>query len=135
MKCQAFCGLQVAAALVAIAACSRQSEQGTIEGTVTLDGTPLDNGMIHFAPLDGASRTADAIIATGKFSTQVPLGEKRVTITASKFVGKHKMYDAPGSAELDVVQERIPARYNAESKLSVTVNPGNQVADFNLEGR
>jgi hypothetical protein len=53
-----------------------------VTGTVTLDGRPLESGLIRFVPTDGQTATADATIANGQFTATVPVGEKRVSISA-----------------------------------------------------
>jgi hypothetical protein len=112
--------------------CSADSSRGTVDGTVTLDGTPLASGIIRFVPIDGQTPTAEATINHGTFAAVVPIGEKRVSISASKVVGKRKMYETPDSPTVDVVEELLPARYNVRSELSITVNPGTQHPEFVL---
>ena len=114
------------------AGCSSDSSHGTVSGTVTLDGTPLASGLIRFVPADGQTATADATIANGEFTAKVPVGEKRVTISAPKVVGKRRMYETPDSPTVDVVEELLPERYNSRSELSITVEAGKQDAEFPL---
>jgi len=117
---------------LAVAGCSSDSSQGTVHGTVTLDGTPLASGLIRFVPTDGQSATSDATIAHGEFTATVPVGEKRVSISAPKVVGKRKAYATPDSPTVDVVEELLPERYNLRSELSITVEAGTQDAEFPL---
>jgi hypothetical protein len=116
----------------AAAGCSADSSHGTVSGTVSLDGEPLASGLIRFVPTDGQTATADTTIQNGQFSVKVPIGEKQVSITAPKVVGKRKMYETPDSPTVDVVQELLPERYNARSELTYTVEPGEQEKDFAL---
>ena len=51
----------------------------------------------------------------------------------AKVVGKRKMYETPDSPTVDVVEELLPERYNAQSELSITVKAGSQEAEFPLE--
>jgi hypothetical protein len=54
---------------------------GTITGTVTCDGTPLDGGIISFVPASGNS-VAATIQPNGAYSvSDVPPGEAVVVIT------------------------------------------------------
>ena len=46
-------------------------------------------------------------------------------------VGKRKAYDTPESPTVDIVEELIPARYNVNSELKVTVKKGSNA--FTLE--
>jgi hypothetical protein len=114
------------------AGCSSDNSHGIIDGTVTFDGAPLFDGLIRFIPTDGQTASADATIASGEFTAKVPVGEKRVTISAPKVVGKRKMYETPDSPTVNVVEELLPERYNVQSELMITVKPGQQDAEFPL---
>src|SRR5688572_24074536 len=96
----------------AIVGCSSEAGKATIAGNVTLDGQPLKAGLIRFVPADGQTPTADASITDGKFTAQVPVGEKRVSISAPKVVGTRKFYETADAPTVDIVEELLPARYN-----------------------
>jgi hypothetical protein len=108
---------------------------GTVSGEVTLNGRPLDQGIIRFVPVDGKSPTADAGITKGKFTATVPVGEMKVEITAPKVVGKDRMYDTADSPQVDVVTELIPPRYNVRTELKMTVRNGSQETSFQLRAK
>ena len=112
--------------------CAPDSGKGTVTGTVTLDGQPLKSGLIRFVPVDGQTPTAESTITDGEFSAQVPVGEKRVSISAPKVVGQRRAYQTPDSPSIDVVEELLPPRYNVQSELTLTVTGGKQDAPFNL---
>jgi hypothetical protein len=120
---------------VAFGGCAGKSGQATVSGNVTLDGRPLKAGQIRFVPADGQGTTAGTAIATGKFTALVPPGEKKVEITASKVVGKRKMYQTPDSPEVDVVEELLPPRYHVQTELKLTVGPGAQEQNFDLKSK
>jgi hypothetical protein len=124
----------IVSAMLALTAagCSPDTTQGTVAGTVTLDGSPLANGLIRFIPTDGRTASADATVVDGEFTAKVPVGEKRVSISAPKVVGKRKMYETPDSPTIDVVEELLPERYNVRSELSITVQAGSQGAEYSL---
>jgi len=129
----AFC-FSLCMALIGFAlGCSADAKHGIVTGTVTLDGQPLKSGTIRFDSTDGQAAAADASIADGRFSAKVPPGDKRVSITAPKVVGKKKMYDTPNSPLIDVTEESLPAQYNAQTTLTITVEPGNQQPTFELK--
>jgi hypothetical protein len=128
------CILVLSAAFsIVIAGCSTDTDHGTLQGNVTLDGEPLPTGLIRFIPADGQTPTADATISDGKFTAKVPVGEKRVSISAPKVVGTRKFYDTPDAPTVDIVEELLPARYNAQSELTITVTAGDQPQDFALK--
>jgi hypothetical protein len=114
------------------AGCSDAPPRGTVNGTVTLDGNPLKEGYVRFVPADGKSQPASANVVNGKFSAAVPLGEMRVEFSAPKVVGRHKAYDTPDSPVVEDVDELLPARYNAQSELKITVKKGSQDETFRL---
>ena len=117
------------------AGCSEETGKATISGTITLDGQPLKDGIIRFVPIDGQTPTAEAAITDGEFSVEVPLGEKQVSISSSNVVGKRQAYEAPGSPTVDIVEERLPPRYNVQSELTINVQQENEPANFALTSR
>ena len=123
------------AVAILCAACSGQGAQGIVEGQVTYNGQPLKEGLIRFVPVGGASQTADAPIVDGKYTATTPVGEFRVEVTASKVVGKSKMYDTPDSPAVDVVEQVIPAKFNVNSELRVTVEKGKLEKNFELSDK
>jgi hypothetical protein len=112
--------------------CTDKPAQSTVKGTITLDGQPLANGLIHFVAADGGAQTAEAAIADGQYEAVVPPGEKRVEIRAPKITGQRKMYDTPDSPSVDIVTELLPPRYNVDSTLKMTVADGEQEKSFEL---
>jgi hypothetical protein len=125
----------VCAVSLAAGGCSSDSGKGTVSGIVTLDGQPLQSGLIRFVPIDGRTPTAEATITDGEFSAEVPIGEKRVSISAPKVVGKRPAYQTPNAPMIDVVEELLPARYNVTSELTLNVTDGRQDAPFELKSK
>jgi hypothetical protein len=121
--------------LAVIAGCTGKPGLSTVTGNVMLDGAPLKSGSIRFTPVDGRSSPGEAIIEAGKFSVEMPPGEKRVSISSPKIVGKRKAYQTPDSPEVDVVEEVLPARYNAQTELTFAVQAGSQEKDFELTSK
>ena len=105
---------------VCLAGCRPQS----VEGTVTLDGQPLQDGYIAFLPQKNTKGPgAGAPILAGKFvidKSDGPLeGSYRVEITAKGETGR-KTVDGSGqqrSAEGQI----LPKRYNKESTLTAEI--------------
>jgi hypothetical protein len=115
--------------------CSADAKHGMVSGTVTLDGQPLKSGTIRFDAVDGGTAAADASIIDGKYSARIPPGDKRVSIISPKIIGKKKMYDTPDSPVVDVTEELLPKRYNAQTELTLTVKFGDQNAPFDLKSK
>jgi len=115
-----------------LAGCSPSKTHGIIEGTVTLEGSALTQGVVRFVPIDESSQTASARIADGKFTAKVPVGLMRVEFSAPKVTGRQRMYDAPDSPEVDIVGELLPAKYNVRSELTYEVRLGEQSYELEL---
>jgi hypothetical protein len=125
-------GVCVLLALLA-AGCGAADGMTDISGTVTFDGQPVAEGAITFSPLDGKSPTAGAQIEQGQYKARVPVGEMKVEITMPKVVGTKKIYDTPDSPVMPVTEEGLPAKYNKESELKVSVSPGQNQKDWPLK--
>ncbi len=128
-----FCLLTMVATLIG---CGRAEGPKTavVSGKVTLNGTPLESGQINFVPSDGVGTPSGAKITDGAYRADVPLGTKRVEIRAPKVVGQKDAYEGdPASPKIDLIEELIPPRYNAQSELKATVATGSNVQDFSLE--
>lgn len=132
MICLRFRGCVALLAVAVLAGCSSEGTKGTVEGTVTFNSQPLQEGLIRFVPIDGQSQPADATIAGGKFTANVPVGEVRVEITSPKVVGQVRMYNTPDSPTADKIEELIPPKYNVKSELKMKVAKGKTEQPFDL---
>lgn len=126
VTCIRFATAMLVAALVS--GCGGAGGRQAIEGTVTLDGVPLEKGQITFVPQgDTKGPTAGAEIVGGKFTIAAAggpfAGKFRVEITASR-PGGMKVPDRMTGKLVDGYEQFIPTRYNAESQLSADVKAG-----------
>jgi hypothetical protein len=65
---------------------------------------------------------------------QLPPGEKKVEITATKVIGKRPAYPGdPNSPQMDIVEHIIPSNYNAATTLRASIVQGPNAQDFKLE--
>ena len=118
---------------IAVAGCSRGPAVGTVVGRVTLDGQPVDGGLIRLVPADGNSQPADCMITAGAYSITMPVGEKRVEIYWTKTTAPGKIDTASQGSEQVVTL--VPAKYNTQSTLTHTVAKGQAVKDFSLDSK
>jgi hypothetical protein len=129
-------GLTLAAAVLAflvLLGCNRGPAVGTVKGTVTLDGQPVDGGLIRLVPSDGNSQPADCQIAAGAYSITMPVGEKKVEIYWTKTNTSGPVDTASQGSEKVVAL--VPSKYNVESTLTVMVEKGEAVKNFELTSR
>jgi hypothetical protein len=112
-----------------LAGCDQGPPKGTVKGTVTLEGQPVDAGVITFVPSDGNSQPEAVTITAGEYSVTMPVGDKRVEIYWAPSAGQ--VGDTATQGREQIVQ-RIPAKYNAQSTLTHTVVKGAARKDFAL---
>ena len=131
--------LGLLALVAALAAgCRDGPSVGDVRGEVTLDGRPLDEGVVRFVPLDGKTPTASALIAEGKFSERVPVGSHRVEISAPRLpkgIASSRQMKRGTVDEGAALEELIPQRYNARSELKADVTRGTNQVRFDLKSQ
>lgn len=108
-----------------------RDDLGSVSGTVTLDGAPLENAQIEFIPREGGSTAYGRTDADGEYEMMftrdtrgASLGENEVRITTADVT----MKDGNEVA----IPERVPAKYNRNSELKQTVESGSNTFDFSL---
>ncbi len=115
---------------ILVVGCGGEEQFGELSGSVSYDGTPIDDGAITFFPEKGP--TAGGIIKDGKYSAKVSLGPAKVKISAGKVIGQKKVYNTPDSPVMPVKIEILPAKYNQATELQFDIPPGKQAKDFIL---
>ena len=100
----------------------------SISGTVTYEGELVGNGVITFAPVDGAGTPASTKIKDGKYHiAEAKEGSMKVSISGYEFPEV-----PPGSTEPVYTKETVP--YNAVGNMqTVEVKRGSQTLDFDLK--
>ncbi|OWK36124.1 hypothetical protein [Fimbriiglobus ruber] len=122
--------------LIALMGC--EASMLPVEGYVTLDGQPLEQGVIEFEPADGNGPTSGGPIVNGRYelagTARMPAGSKTVRIRAFRKTGK-KIPPFPGSSErVDEMEQCVPKEYNDRSTQKVTVEAGKKnVIDFDIK--
>jgi len=120
----------LAGAAALAAGCGGRSDLGLVSGTIRLDGKPLPNAFVVFAPTGSGTSSRGKTDAAGRyemmFSDQEPgawIGENLVRINT----GDVGAGDQPGPKEL------VPVVYNRDTTLKVEVKPGKNTFDFELK--
>lgn len=107
-------------------------ELASVEGTVLLDGTPLENAKLVFTPTGPGRPSSGRTDASGKYSLSYTSEE------GGAILGEH-LVDISTYVRGDVdsgtvgAPERLPMRYNRKSELKRAVESGGNVIDFELE--
>ena len=110
-----------------------------IEGTVTLDGVPVDGGSISFFQGSGAgSDKGHAPVAGGKYVIE---GDRARNLAPGNYTVRIfwlQLLGNPGSKYVDAsapVKQLIPPQYNDQSTLTREVKPGTNQLDFDLRSK
>ncbi|WP_152099134.1 hypothetical protein [Lacipirellula parvula] len=99
-----------------------------VQGQVTFKGEPIVKGTMTLIPDSPAGRTATAPIADGKYSAELTEGSWTVNVQAVRETGP--VIPALGEAPRE---QFIPAKYNRESTLKISVPSDEPEHNFALE--
>lgn len=111
------------------------SQEAAVSGTVTLDGKPLQKGMISFYPAEKGPIGYGNIQPDGSYSLRtgsqsgIPAGEYIVTVVA---------YNDPPPGQVERMPTLLtPARYAEKSKsdLRYDVTPGSNAIDVAITSK
>jgi hypothetical protein len=104
-----------------------------ISGEVAYCGQPVNKGTIAFLPADGKGPTAAGTIADGRYSVKTSPGPKEVRIEGFKVLRQQHYMNDPNLPLIDVTEQYLPERYNANSELSRNIASDVSVYDFTLD--
>ena len=117
----------------------RGPQRGAVRGTVQLDQEPIQQGYINFFPIrETKGPSVGARIIDGEYAlskSEGPMvGTNRVEISSKRKTGKQIPAGSPypPGHMIDETTEAVPAKYNTETTLEHTVEPGRNVFDFTL---
>ena len=103
----------------------------TIQGMVTLDGVPVQEGQVVFIPSDPALGAAGGAIADGVFTVTTFKGPHRVEVHAQKQVTRPVPPGALPEEGITFVSI-IPKRYNEKTTLTFDVRSSTDAPEFAL---
>ena len=116
--------------ILSIAGCGG-NPNSSVSGTIVWNGEPVAEGRITFAPVDGQTAQAEAVITDGKYSVEVPKGEKIVQIYAFEVVGVRDIKDkGKVVSQIRDLKQILPENLNMNSELRFTVKKGKETYDF-----
>lgn len=124
----------VACLSAALVGCGAEEDLGlvSVEGTVTLDGAPIEDAEVVFSPRNGQGRSAFARtdeaghyeLAYTRSHSGAAVGMHDVTISKMEF---------DESDDEDPGRETLPRRYQRTGELSVDVTESRTTYDFALD--
>lgn len=129
------------AACAALAGCGRKDYTGDqripLSGKVTVDGAPMQYGVISFLPQDEKGRVSGGPIRDGAYSVPEEMGANagkyRVEIHWNKPTGKQVPNPFDKEELIDELTEGLPDRFHKDSELTAEVAPEKTTFDFDLK--
>lgn len=138
------CGYRALAVLASILALLGQAGCGSggrvpVHGSVSYDGTPVENGTISFLSTGGGANAtnAGAEIRDGKYAIDAERGPKpgkyKVEIYWNRKTGK--MVPTPGDPGVKMAETKqvLPPKYNRQTTLTADITVGSDSRDFDLK--
>jgi hypothetical protein len=122
---------------LALAGCGAATT-GEVSGTVTFEGTPVEDGWIDFLPIDGNGPTTGAKVMNGKFTVaNVPVGKAKVVVSAKKIIGQVPLYPTPDSPKRPQIAQMLPPRFSdqQQTELRYDVSAGKNEKNFDLTAK
>jgi len=119
--------------------CKEDIERAEISGSITVDGLPLNNGHIRFVPINNSKGPSWAAqVYQGQYSTKgskgAPIGELRVEILGYRPAkGLSSKSDDQDAGEGVPQEQYLPAKYNLESEMAMTIESGSGQVQKNWE--
>jgi len=139
LSCKLTLGVLVAVGLFSFAGCAGKTFE--VEGTVEIDGKPVDSASISFEPTDGKGPGFGGVITDGKYkfisAPGVEPGKRIVRITGMTKTGK-QIPSGPPPNPGPMVDEIMPfpERYNEKSELTADFEHGKvNHFDFKLKSK
>jgi hypothetical protein len=110
-----------------------------LSGTVTVDGEPMELGVIAFMPKGETVRVSGGPVRNGTFSIPeengANAGSYRVEIHWNKMTGRKIPNPMMPDTMIDEMEEGLPPRYHRNSELTATVSEDQTTFDFDLESK
>lgn len=102
-------------------------DRGEVQGTVTLDGVPLEGVAVFFHPKEGRPSQGETDSA-GRYELRYTVDKR------GALIGPHtvRISSAMDQGAAMMSDDRVPAEYNKRSELVREVEPGKNVFDFDL---
>jgi hypothetical protein len=127
---------------VVFAGCSGKGYTGEhrfpLSGKVTVDGQPMEFGVISFLPQGEGGRVSGGPIKSGTYSVPEAMGatagKYRVEIRWNKPTGR-RVRDPYGEEIMDEYKEGLPEKYHKNSELSAEVSAKQTTFDFDLKSK
>lgn len=120
---------------IAVAGCGGGSKGPAlykVTGSISFDGTPIEEGRIQFQKTEGDGRAYGGEIKNGAYSLQCEAGKMKVSVTASRIIPGKFDTSNPDDPPQPVGEMYIPKKYNEKTELTAEVKPSANDIPFAL---
>lgn len=125
--------MSAAALLGMLTGCSDDGpELAPVEGTVLLDGKPLEGATVLFTPNAGGRPAGGLTDADGHYAL-VFTQQRAGALPGEHTVRVSTFREADPDSDREGVREQVPAKYNVRTELTRSVEPHGNVLDFELD--
>lgn len=105
-----------------------------VSGTVTVEGQPVEGGLITFISADGATQAAGSPIKDGAYAAEVEPGAKKVMVLGTKVVGEeYILKGVPDSGTRQKLETITHPNYNAKHLTPLTAEISGPSEDMNFD--
>lgn len=118
--------------LFLVVGCGKANDMGIVEGTITLDGQPVDSGEIVFRDPSRQVHSVSGRITNGQYLVESFPASMQVEIWGFREVPGKFVEHNPG-VKIPLTEQYIPPKYNEKSDLLVEVVQGQNAFDFVLQ--
>jgi hypothetical protein len=118
-----------------VAGCGGGSDLVAVQGQVNLDGQPVKEGVIRFAPADGQTTTQAVSIKDGNFEALLHRTTYIVRISYPSLPRAPAQVKTQGPDGEPTVGELIPPRYNTRSELKLEVKEARKDVRYDLKSK
>lgn len=124
----------ITAVAVSLALVGCGGSSARVEGTISYDGKPVEEGAITFVPSDGKAQKVSTRFFQGRYAIDgthgLTPGKYKVELNALVRTGK-KITTGDGPP-IDEVKDILPAKYNSATTLSADLTGGANTKNFEL---
>jgi hypothetical protein len=128
-----FKAVSVFVVVVCFVGCDGGSGLSPVKGTITLDGKPYPSAQVRFVPESG--RPSIGITDESGVYTLTYIRDEKGAAPGNYKVDVTTVYVSESDTSGKVPPEKVPSKYNTLTELKATVEPGENVIDFDLMSR
>ncbi|EAQ82748.1 hypothetical protein [Blastopirellula marina] len=123
--------LPIGLILLACAACGpSQAPMYHLQGEISYNGVPLQNGELLLQDADGVGASFHSVVTDGRYDLKTSPGEKLVQIKGYRKTGR--IVEPNPGEPVEEIESFLSKKFNDKSAMKITVNADRDDLDFHL---